>query len=318
MWDVHRKAVKSHDDHDNFDGKPHSPWHPPTPLNISKSSLTQKVSTQQKSDVQRNRNKQSDKSKILRDYPTKPPTNMPTAAADDPPVDDDTNAIVDNVDDNDHYPTEIECTDAIDSTFLQEWNDFVMAFEKSPTYARAHTSVARTTTSHIVNDDDGNDTHMTSEHNASTPLPPDSYADSLCRLNQVLWELEQVNNQLFQLINAGAFTAPNVPPLLPYNNPQQPKPCPEPQHDCAPQSVILRAPPPAPDPAGTPCSNRHPRSLGNYHAPPFLNQPAFLAVPQGTHHPQEQQFQTGPNQRSRLLQRRLMLEILTGPRLDRT
>ena len=114
---------------------------------------------------------------------------MPTAATDDPPVDDD-NAVVNNVDDNDRYPTEIECTDANDDTFLQSWNDFVTAFENSPTYARAH-SVARTTTSHVVNDDDEADTRMTSEDNDSTPPPPESYVKSLSRLTQVLGELEQ-------------------------------------------------------------------------------------------------------------------------------
>jgi len=175
---------------------------------------------------------------------------MPTAATDDPPVDDD-NAVINNVDDNDRYPTEIECTDANDDTFLQSWNDFVTAFENSPTYARAH-SVARTTTSHVVNDDDEADTRMTSEDNDSTPPPPESYVNSLSRLKQVLGELEQVNNQLFQLINAGAFTAPNVLPPLPHDNPQQPKLCPEPPHDRAPQNVILQVPPPAPDLVGIP------------------------------------------------------------------
>jgi len=158
-------------------------------------------------------------------------------------------AVVDHVDDNDGYPTTIECTAAIDYNFIQDWHDFITEFEKSPTYERAHTS-ACTTTTHVVHDDD-DDARTTNEHNAA--LPPDSYADSLRRLNQVLQELEQVNVRFRQMIDDGQITATNVPPFLLYDDaPQQPEPSQEPQRECSPQRVLLRTPPPEPDPAVLP------------------------------------------------------------------
>ncbi len=88
------------------------------------------------------------------------------------------------------------------------------------------------------------------------------------QLHLALRELEKVNWHIFHLLKTlspvrslqpfqhsdnNPFPAPNVPPHLPYvDNPQQPKPCPKPQHDCTPQNVILHAPPPAPDPVAIP------------------------------------------------------------------
>ncbi len=223
------------------------PRHPPTPPNISQSSLTWKVSTQQKADVQRNRNEQSDKSKILRDYPTKPPTNLPTAAADDPPVDDD---------------------DPI-STFVKEWKDFHDEFNVfCDEFDHFRNKYAPTTTATRSND--ANASHLDgSVHDDVDCVINDG--ETSAQQRHVFEEFDTVNNQFSQLLDK-LENDPQHPfrlrlatifsPTQPHrntSNPQKSSPPPAPPI-ALPQSVITGLVPPAPDPAPT-------RALGNISTP---------------------------------------------------
>jgi len=86
-------------------------------------------------------------------------------------------------------------------------------------------------------------------------------------LRLALWELAKVNRHIFNILEKippapyvnDPSPAPTVQPPLPFvDSTQQPKLCPEPQCDCAPQYVILRAPPPAPDPIAIPLQQQAP------------------------------------------------------------
>jgi len=127
------------------------------------------------------------------------------------------------------------------------------------TYACAHSSTASIITSHAV-DDDNDDNQVTSECSDSTPPPNNSFNDSLHQIRQAVGELEKVNYQLFQLLEAISSPAPSLPHLLhSVNTLQQPKLCPEPQCDCTPQCILLQVLPPAPNPDAIPLQQPAPQ-----------------------------------------------------------
>ncbi len=114
--DVRRKAVGSHDDHDNFDGSPTPPEHPPQATHNLKPPSTWEASMVSNSNVWSKRNNSYDSTNILRGNPTKispPPSN---AAVDDILVDDDTR------------PPQPNNT-APNLARLQEWSDFQASFD---------------------------------------------------------------------------------------------------------------------------------------------------------------------------------------------
>jgi len=224
------------------------PRHPPTPPNISQPSLTRKVSTQQKSDVQRNPNEQSDNSKILRDNPTKTPTNLPTAAADDPPVDDD--------DPN--------------RTFVQEWKDFQDEFNTfCAEFVPFHNKYASPNTATRSND--ANASHLDRRVYDDADCAKND-GETSAKQRQVFEEFDIVNHQFSQLLDnlennpqnpfrlrLDKIFRPYTQPNRTTSNPQQTAPPPAPPI-APPHSVITGLAPPAPDPEPT-------RALGNISTP---------------------------------------------------
>jgi len=185
------------------------------------------------------------------------------------------------------------------SDFLNNWDEFYAEFIQSPTYVQVHST--NNQSSSFADDDDNK---LMSKSDVTT-MP-----NSQHQLRLTLWELAKVNWHIFNILEEcsyplsphpffsvnNPFPDPNVPPPFPsVNNPQQPKPCLEPQHDCAPQCVILQAPPPAPDPDAIPRSDWQPRLIAT------LVSPAHIAILIGTPNLKQHQFQTGPNQQSHLL-----------------
>jgi len=170
----------------------------------------------------------------------------------------------------------------IDPNFLNDWNTFYDEFVQSPTYARAYSENNRS--SSIADDNDDDDT-LTSESNVTMTTTSTQW------LRLALQELEKVNWHICNILGEPyppsphpsfsvnhPFPAMTVPPLSSVENPQYPKPCPEPPRDCELQHVSLHALPPEPDPddiqpqrpatqidctacASAPCyPNRHPQS----------------------------------------------------------
>jgi len=135
---------------------------------------------------------------------------------------------------------------AIDIDFRNDFNAFYDEFIKSPTYARAHSNDNH---SSIDTDNDADDDDATME-------TPDATMTATHRLRLALRELEKVNRHLSNILeklplapdteSSPATTVPPSPMFV--DDTQQPALCPEPPRDCAPQYVLPRAPPPAPDP----------------------------------------------------------------------
>jgi len=145
----------------------------------------------------------------------------------------------------------------IDPDFIHEFNAFYDDFVQSPTYARAYSDNNRS--SSIADDDDDDDDTLLSESDATSTTTSTQW------LRLALRELEKVNRHICNVLNEPypprlhtpfsvnhPFPAMTVLPLPSVENPQHPKPCPEPPRECYPQHVSLRAPPPAPDPDALP------------------------------------------------------------------
>ncbi len=112
--------------------------------------------------------------------------------------------------DNDiRYPSAIECiVNALSPTNLQEWEEFFNKFNNSTTYALAH-SIDAINASLVIDD---NDCSMNKCSN-NTPSTNDSFYDSICQLRHAVGELEKVNYQLFQLLEALETPDPTTPTL---------------------------------------------------------------------------------------------------------
>jgi len=112
----HRNAVGSHDDHDNFDGSPTSPWHPPQAQNIVMPPSTREASMTSNSNVWHDHNKSNEPSKFLSGSHTK--TSSPLFNA----------TIINSVDDDIQHPQPTDTAPRLAS--LQEWNKIRVGFDK--------------------------------------------------------------------------------------------------------------------------------------------------------------------------------------------
>jgi len=177
---------------------------------------------------------------VLREITTSKfkPTNTTTTV--DPLDDDDDalSAVVDLPDDDeDRIINETESEDF--STFLSDWEAFHTDFKNSTTYAIAHSSAADSITSSIVDE-------------IIDRYPPSSWKDSLLQLQRSVKALEQVNQQFAQFLNSLDKLAPGQPTLYSDTTVPNEQPCPPPQLDHTPRHVLLKVPPPAPDPQAGP------------------------------------------------------------------
>jgi len=190
-----------------------------------------------------------------------------------------TNATAESFDgDNDLNPHENVWEDF--STFLQDWEDFCKEFTQLTTYALAHSS----TNTPLPFDDDNDDRAM-SDSSEQQKTTNNSFDESLRQLCHSVRALEKVNHQLAQQI-ASLENHDTWQPTLqhPVIIPQQPKPCPAPQHDHNPQYILPIEPPPAPNPQAcpslacqpTPLTKQSPRPSGTL---PLLDHPAPNTVP---------------------------------------
>jgi len=244
MHETHRSAVRSHDDHGNFDGKPYSPRHPTGTMAISESPSTREALTVPKSNVWHNDNPSSTTSKTLCEFPTRICSKSST------------NAIIDlHVEDVYQHLHQKECHIVTPTpTFLQKWNDFHSKFNDF------YNEFVNSTTFTLAND------ASITLHNSLIEDNNDqssSLCDSLTELHQAARELAKVNCQLFQL-----FKTLNTPASCkqPHHDTfgtlQQPAQCTSPQIERIAQCVILGAPPPAhnPKPNNAPCKIPRPQS----------------------------------------------------------
>jgi len=209
------------------------PRHPTTTTHPSKSPSTREVSTAPKSDVRRNRNKSSHHSTILCESPTTISPNHSNDAVVDSPVDD-----------NERHPQPSECpTTAPDPTLLQERNDFIKEFDDfylevrtfRDEYLYPRPYDLANAASHYFSNVHDNDERQA--HDSNKP-------------RNGLRELEEFNYQFFQFLEQLENTVPQCtqPSLDPFNNPQQPAPCPAPQRTQIPRCVTTGEVPPAPNP----------------------------------------------------------------------
>ncbi len=143
---------------------------------------------------------------------------------------------------------------AIAPDFINEFNAFYDAFIKSPTYTRAHSN-----NSPSIVDDDGDDDDDDNDDVILMAMQ-DATMTSTQRLRLALRELEKVNWHIFNILEKIPPAPTNDPsptttaqPSFPFvADTQQPTLHPEPPRECAPQSVIVCAPPPEPDPVAIP------------------------------------------------------------------
>jgi len=211
-----------------------SPQRPSNQTTIDKSSLTLKESTAADLSICCLNNKSYNPTQVLRTIPT---GINPHATHNANAV----NAIVTvdpAVDDDNQDPNERQ-------TFLKEWDAFYNDFVQSSTYTRAHSS-AKSNLSSLA------DAPVQSTKNTEPQLT-NGRSQSIPQLLQVLGELEQLNDQLFQLIAVQNSLAPCLPsPKTIDNNPPQPRLCPAPTFESTQQHVSPCATPSAPNPAAIP------------------------------------------------------------------
>jgi len=173
----------------------------------------------------------------------------------------------------------------IDPDFINEFNAFYDAFIQSPTYARANLNNNQPS---IVDDDDDDIILMETQ---------DATMTSTHQLRLALREWKQVNRHILNTLeklspapNNDPSPATTVQPSLPFvANTQQPKLYPEPPRECALQSVIVCAPPPAPDPVAIPLTQQAPPTDGSCIAPeksPYTPLPDTRAHCRPTRHSQ--------------------------------
>jgi len=204
--------------------------------------------TKQKSNVWHNHKKNSDKSKILRECPTKISYNLPTTAATNLPVNND------------------DTTTTPNPTFMQAWNEFNDAFNDFYTasihfddkYAPLNTATRtiNANASHLDRSINNNDDCSANDHKFPA------------QQRHVFEELDTINHQLSQLLDklendpqspfcrglARIFPS-STQPHRDVSHPQQPAPPPETKIAQLPKCVTTGLVPPAPDPA--------PRTPGN-------------------------------------------------------
>jgi len=213
---------------------PTSPQRSTTQKSIDKCSSTWTASTVANSDIRYIESESYPASTILRTIPTGKIQNTAATVVVGLPADEDI-----------RYPSLIECVNALTPTERQAWEDFFTEFDNSPINALAHSSAKRNLSSLA-------DAPVRSTTNTEPQLT-NGRSQSIPQLLQVLGELEQLNDQLFQLIAVQKSLAPCLPsPKNIDNNPPQPRLCPAPTLDRTQQYVSPCATPSAPNPAAIP------------------------------------------------------------------
>jgi len=190
---------------------------------------------------------------------TQPAVEASVAAVFSTPIDDRSNIPTHHEHQRPSQTSSVVLPFAIDPDFLHDFNEFYDDFVRSPTYARAYSEHNKSSSIDDDDDDDDNDDTLINANDATTTTT------STQRLRIALRELDTVNRHISNILEDlylphlhlsfsvnHPFPAMTMPPPSLVENPQYPKPCPEPPRDCEPQHVSLRAPPPAPDPAAIP------------------------------------------------------------------
>jgi len=236
---------------------PTSPQRSTTQKSIDKCSSTWTASTVANSDIRYIESESYPASTILRTIPTGKIQNTAATVVVGLPADEDI-----------RYPSLIECVNALTPTERQAWEDFFTEFDNSPINALAHSSAKRNLSSLA-------DAPVRSTTNTEPQLT-NGRSQSIPQLLQVLGEMEQLNDQLFQIITVQKSLAPGPPsPQNTDNNPPQPRLCPAPTLDRTQQYISPCTTPSAPHPAAIP--------LQKSTKPPATQSARFTSIQESVH-----------------------------------